>query len=351
MHNAMRWLLISVLMVAATVLAAADKLTTTNGDVLLGTFDKLEAGHVHFTSPDTGTIKIPVEKVASLELDGEREVSLRTGDDIKQQQKGKLVTRDGKLVFVTSAGETRIDNLAAIKGVNETLPDERPLWEVSLLGTFALTEGNTDTYALGFRFDIKRHGKHNFQTLFGRGSYLEDTDLLEDQVRERRYDFGYLYRYIFDFRLTIEVTEDLSFNELAGYRWRSITGVGPGFQIIKEDRMWWNVAAHLTYTYEDLLNGGEDRGYLGARARTEFDWVGLSETLHINFKSEVLFDFDIIENVVVNSALLAEYKFGGYFTAGLLVEHAFDNEPTPGFFRNDFRFTFTIGISWSGRWV
>ncbi|MBX3459716.1 MAG: DUF481 domain-containing protein [Planctomycetes bacterium] len=351
MHNVMRFLFVVLLLVAGAWLSATDKLTTTNGDVLVGTFDKLEAGHVHFTSPDTGTVKIAVEKVARLELDGEREVSLRTAEDIKQQQKGKLVTRDGKLVFVSSAGELSIDNLGAVKGVNETLPDERPLWEASLLGTFSMTEGNTDTYSLGYRFDIKRHGKRNFQTLFGRGSYFEDTNLLEDQVRERRHDFGYLYRYIFDFRLTIEVTEDLSFNEFAGYRWRSITGVGPGYQIIKEDRMWWNVAAHAIYVYEDLIFGGEDRGYFGARARTEFDWVGLNETLHINFKSEVLFDFDIIENVVVNSALLAEYKFGGYFSAGLLVEHSFDNVPTPGFFRNDFRFTFTIGISWSGRWV
>ncbi|MCC7508701.1 MAG: DUF481 domain-containing protein [Planctomycetes bacterium] len=347
----LRALLLSFLVLFAGALFAADTLVTTDGDTLVGKFEKLEAGEVYFNSGALGTIKVPVAKVASLELDGERDATLRVGDDIKQQQSGKLLTRDGKLIFRAGGNETTIENFAGVNGINETLPDERPIWEVSALGSFSLTAGNTNTYSLGYRFDIKRTSKHNFMTWYGRGSYFQDRNLEEDPVRERKHHFGYLYRYIFDFRLTLEVTEDLYFNEFAGYHYRSITGIGPGYQILNDPKLWWNVAAHLTYTYEDQMGGAEDRGYLGARARTELDWVGVNDTLHVNFRSEVLFDFDEFKNINVNNSLLVEYKFGGYFTAGLLVEHSFDNLPPLEFKKHDFRLTFTIGISWSGRWI
>jgi hypothetical protein len=338
-------------LVFAGALFAADRLETTDGDILVGTFEKLEGGNVHFTAKSVGAVTIPVEKVRSLRLDGEREGRFRTGDDVKQQQDATLLSRDGKLVVRTAAGDMVVDNLSALRGVNEAMPDERPRWEVSGLGTFAWTEGNTRTYTLGYRFDVKRTTKHNFQHLFARGNYMQDRDLDRDPVRERRHHIGYLYRYIFPYRLTVDLTQDLYFNELAGYRMRSITGFGPGYYIHQEEKLWWHVAAHVTYTYEDQIGGAEDRSYWGARARTEVDWVTMEDRFHLNFKSEVLFDFDEFRNVNFNNALLLEYKINAYFSAGLLVEHYFDNLPPPGFSQHDFRLTLTLGVSWSGRWI
>lgn len=339
-----------VLLATAGNAWAADRLETTDGDVLIGKFEKLEAGKVHFTSGTAGAITLPADKVRSIRLDGERDASYRTSDNIKNQQQGKLSTRDGKLVFRSRAGEMVVDNLAAVNGINEAVPDERPLWEVSALGTFAWTEGNTRTYTLGYRFDIKRTTKHNFQTLFGRGSYMQDRELERDPVRERRHHLGYMYRYIFPFRLTVDVTQDLYFNEFAGYRWRSITGFGPGYYIAQEEKMWWHAAVHLTYTFEDQIGGAEDRGYWGARARTEVDWISEDSRMHVNAKTEVLFDFDEFRNININSALLLEYKINSWMSAGALAEHYYDNLPPEGFSQHDFRLTLTLGISWSGRW-
>lgn len=344
----MRILLLLLFVFAAPLIA--DTLVTTDGDTFIGKFDKLENGEVHFTSLSAGALKVPAAKVASLTLDAARDARIRTTGDIKDQKNVKLATRDGKLLITDELGEREAD-FAGLVGVDETLPDERALWELSGLGSFSWTDGNTKTYTLGYRFDIKRTTKHNYQTLFARGTYFQDRLLLEDQVRVRQHHVGYLYRYIFDFNLTIDLTQDFYFNEFAGYHYRSITGIGPGYYIIREPKMSWHVAAHATYTYEDQMFGAENRGYFGARLRTEFDWVTLSDALHVNFKSELLFDFDETKNLTSNSSLLVEYKFMEYFTAGVLVEHAWDNLPPPGFKHHDFRFTLTLGFSWSGRWV
>ena len=341
------FLLAMLLMLAAPL--AADELTTTDGDKLVGTFEKLENGEVYFTTKSAGAVKVPVAKVASLSLDTTRKARIRTGDDIKAQQEAELSTRDGKLVVKLEAGELDVESLAGLKGIDETLPDERAIWDVSALGTFSWTEGNTRTYSLGYRFDIKRTTKHNFMTLFGRGSYFQDRNLEEEPVRERKHHIGYHYSYIFDFNLTIDFTEDLYFNEFAGYHYRSVTGLGPGYYILRQERLTWHVGAHLTYTYEDQLAGAEDRGYLGARLMTEFDWSSPSGMLHVNYKGALMFDFDESKNLTGNQSLLIEHKLGSFVTAGLLIEHAWDNLPPEKFKHHDFRFTFTLGFAWSTR--
>ena len=339
--------LILLLLFCAPLLA--DELTTTDGDTFVGKFEKLENGEVHFTTDSIGLVKIPVDKVEALDLDEARDVRVRTGDNIKDQQNATLRTVDGEIVVELEAGELEVESLAGIKGIDETLPDERAKWDVSALGMFAWTEGNTRTYTLGMRFDIVRETKHNWMTLFGRGSYFQDRNLEEDSVRERKYHFGYYYRYIFDFNLTIDFTQDLYFNEFAGYHYRSVTGLGPGYYILREEKLSWHVGAHLTYTYEDQMNGAEDRGYIGARLMTEFDWKSPSGSFHVNYKGALLFDFDETKNLTGTQSLLIEHNFMTYFTAGLLIEHAWDNLPPPKFKHHDFRFTLTLGFSWSGR--
>lgn len=344
----MRKLLFVLLICLAAGALRADELTTTEGDVLVGKFVKLEGGDVYFDTAAAGEVKIPADKVAGITLDGERDARLRREGDIKNQEEVKLLSIDGKLYFRTKDGEEPAD-LMALQGIDEKLPDERTLWEVSALGTFSWTEGNTRTYSLGYRFDIKRTTKHNYMTLFGRGSFFEDRNLKEDPVRERKHHFGYHYRYVFDFKLTIDFTEDLYMNEFAGYHYRSITGVGPGYYIFRGERMNWHVGAHLTYTYEDQIAGAEDRGYLGARAMTEYDLTSPSGNFHLNYKGELLFDFDETKNVTGNQSLLLEHKIWTFMTAGILIEHAWDNLPPPKFKHHDFRFTLSLGFSWSAR--
>ena len=104
------YLLLVLLFVVASPLAA-DELTTTDGDKLVGTFEKLENGEVYFTSKSAGAVTVPVGKVASLTLDASRKARVRTGEDVKQQQEAEISTRDGKLVVKLEAGELVALNL------------------------------------------------------------------------------------------------------------------------------------------------------------------------------------------------------------------------------------------------
>lgn len=337
--------------VFAATCAAADELITKDGTRLVGKFDKLEGGNYHFTDSTAGAVKIPADKVAALTLEKEAKVKIRRGEDAQVQEDATIFTNEGLLYVRGKEGDDEATPFGQLKGINETVPDLRPIWSASLIGIFGWTEGNSKTYSLGFRGDVKREGKHNSQGIYAEGRYLQDREVEEEQVRQREYAAGYYYRYIFSFRLTVDLTEDITWNELAGYHWRSTTGVGPGYYIFREDRMSLHIGAHITYTYEDLMVGADDRSYWGARARGEFDWVSPEKNYHVNAKSEFLFDFDESKNLVANNSLLVEAKITSWASAGLLVRHSWDNMPTPGFFHHDFSLTFTLGISWSGRWV
>ncbi|CAG0947843.1 hypothetical protein ANRL1_04617 [Anaerolineae bacterium] len=345
--------LILLTMITAIVfcggLSAQDRLTTTGGDVLNGKFVKLEAGKIFFEAEKVGKLEIAVGNVKDLSLGAARDVHWRVGDDAQKQEKGTLSTREGKVYLKDATGEREID-LAKFKGIDETVPDLSPYWDIAARFAFGWTEGNTQTYSMNFRFDIKRTSQVNVMSLFGEGNYFQDRRLEEDSVRRRDYALGYSYSYVFKFNLTIDLTEDLTWNELAGYHWRSVTGLGVGYYIIKDENTQLHVAGHGTYTHEDLMNGAEDKHYFGARLRAQFETFQLDRTLHIKAKSELLFDFSEIKNLVVNNELLVEYKFGGYFNAGLLVRHTWDNIPPQGFFPHDFSFLFTIGFSWGGHW-
>lgn len=329
----------------------ADELVTTEGSTFNGTFTKLEDGHVFFTDKAAGEVKVPVAKVASLSLDGEKQARIRRGMDIDFQEEVTLSTKDGGIVVRAKDGVTETTTLAALRGVNETVPDRRPLWTASLLGSFGWTDGNTKTYSMGFRGDLKRETEFNFQGLYAEGNYLQDRNIEEDPVRRRDYAAGYFYRYIFKFNLTIDLTEDVTWNELAGYHWRSITGFGPGYYIIREEHQSLHAGMALTYTYEDLMFGAEDRSYWGLRFRAEYDHVWPEKNTHLNARSDLLLDFDEFKNVVLNNTLLVETKPVPWLSAGLLVRHTWDNMPVPGFKQHDFSLLFTLGISWSGRWV
>ncbi|MBE7491411.1 MAG: DUF481 domain-containing protein [Planctomycetes bacterium] len=347
----MKRLLLTALCALLCGALCADELITKDGTRLVGKFEKLEAGHYHFNDTSAGAVKVPADKVASFTLEKEAKVKVRRGDDAQLQEDATIFTKDGLLYVRGAKGDDELAPFDKLRGINETVPDLRPVWSASLIGIFGWTEGNTKTYSLGFRGDLKREGRANSQGLYVEGRYLQDRNIEEEQVRQREYAAGYYYRYIFPFRLTIDLTEDVTFNELAGYHWRSITGLGPGYFLLREENTSLHFGAHVTYTYEDLMNGADNRSYWGARARAEFDWVSADKRFHVNARSEMLFDFDESKNLVVNNALLAEARLTAWANAGVLVRHSWDNMPVPGFFRHDFSLTFTVGVSWSGRWV
>jgi hypothetical protein len=346
-----RTFLMVLLLVGAGALYASDVLETKSGDTFVGKFEKLEAGVVHFRTDSAGLVRIPAERVTSISLEGERDAKVRRGEDLKSTEDAVIYTEDGVLLYRVGNTVTTTTALTDLRGVNETVPDKRPQWTVSAMGSASWTEGNNKTVAFGYRFDITRTTRRNFQTLFARGSYLQDRELERDSVRERKHHLGYLYRYTFDFNLTIDLTQDVYWNSFAGYRWRSVTGFGPGYYFIREDKFKVHGAAHLTYTYEDQIAGAPDRDYLGARLRGELDWVGVQDTVHVNLRSELLFDFSESKNLRWNSALMVNYRLSSYITTGLLVEHEWRNMPPRGFKKSDFRITYTIGVSWSGRGI
>ncbi|MCC6573705.1 MAG: DUF481 domain-containing protein [Planctomycetes bacterium] len=344
------WIFVLLICFAAPLLAEdapQDELTTTEEETLVGKFVKIDAGKVYFESATLGLLKFDVEDVSEIKLAASRKMFLREGekDEYAKYREVTVTSKDGKLF----AGDKEITP-KTVGFLDAAPPDNRPDWTVGAFLSFGWTEGNTKTYELDGRFDITRTTKHTFSTLFGEANYLQDRERDEEPVLERNFLLGAAFRYVFDFRLTIDATQDFYFNELAGYHFRSITGVGPGYYFTRSHELTTHAGLHLVYVYEDLMNRAENRGYFGARVRGEVDTWQLEDDFHLNFKTEVIFDFDEPKNVMWNNLLLVDYHFAEHFTAGLLISHQFDNLPAPGFFHHDWKFLITLGFSWGGKW-
>ncbi len=324
---------------------AEDELETTSEESLVGKFIKIENGVVFFESETLGLQKVKTGDVAKLTIAKPRKMFVRTGDEYKPSQEVAVTTKEGKLF--TGDKEVKIAELGFLA---DSPPDTRADWFAGARMSFSWTEGNTKTYAFDARFDITRTTKHDYSTLFGEANYLQDREREIDPVLERNFLLGGAYRYIFDFNLTIDATQDFYFNELAGYHYRSITGFGPGYYFTRSHELTAHIGAHLVYVYEDQMFGAENRGYFGARIRAEVDTWQLEDDFHLNFKTEVIFDFDESRNTLWNNRLLVTYQFAEHFDAGIEIRHSFDNLPPPGFFHHDFEFLLTIGFSWGGKW-
>lgn len=340
-------LMLAVAMVFATGLFAEDTLVTAAGETVKGDFVKFENGEVHFKSNDFGDLVIKTENIASLELDEPEEVRVRYNEDLKQQEEATLETRDGKLVVVQD-GEVRSEGLDAVRSINETLPNEDPVWTASAKAYLEWTRGNTETFSAGFRFDVKRVHKNHIVAAYGEGHYFEDRRLKRDHVRRRDYAAGAEYHYVFDFGLSLDAFQDFYWNEFAGYHIRSVSRLGASYFFFREADYTLQAGAGVAYVHEDLMFGDDDRGYVGAYAFAQYDHYFKDRDVHVMLRTDWLFDFDIIENVTAKNTAMMEYKWSEYFTFGAVLVHYYDNRPTIGFYRHDFTMTLTLGFQWGG---
>lgn len=349
-----RTFLFAALLLCAPALSAEaaspplDTLRTVSGEFLRGKLLKLEGGNIIFQATDMGQVTVPVSRVAELILAEPRAARVRLSVDIRHQEQVTLSTRKGKVIIKDSGGEREL-TLGDIRGIDENVPAGDANWSVNGRAFASYLEGNVKNFSLGFRFDVARTTFEHEIKFFAEGNFLQDRLLKEDQVRRRDFAFGTSYRYNAPLRISCDLTEDYYINQFAGFHYRSITGTGLTYFPVRTPDLTFSVSAAATYVVEDLLNKAEDRKYVGARGRGEFDGWAESRTFHFRAFAEVLFDFEETKNITATFEALFEVKVFSYFTLGVSLRDVFDNLPPPSRFHHDLVVTAFLGVAFGGK--
>jgi hypothetical protein len=339
-----------MLVTLSATLMAADKVTLTNGETMIGAFKKFEGGKVHFSSETAGVVEIPAESIASLELDAATDVFVARDEDLTKQTTGTLSTKDGKL-FLEEGDESVEVALTDFVALTLEQHDDRPEWTASLRGYVQYKEGNTETTTVGGRFDINRKTKGTMSRAYGEITYTDNRNLLQDKVTQREFLLGAGFSYVFDMNLAVDAFTDWRFNEFSGYRFKAVFGLGPSYSVIKEPDTVVKAWAAITYNVEDNINGTEDRDYFGARVGADVSDKYLDGNLLVEYHGWLGFDFEETKNFEAVNEVLVDYKLADWLTTGVLARWEWDNVPSIGFDRSDLTIRWTVGISWGGRWV
>ncbi|MEE9311655.1 MAG: DUF481 domain-containing protein, partial [Planctomycetota bacterium] len=250
----MRTFLILLLLLPLS-LSAADKVILVNGETMIGSFKKFEAGKVYFSSETAGDVEIDAANIASIDLENGIDIFVARSKDLTEQTEGKLTTKDGKL-FLEEGGESSEIALTDFVALTVEKHDPRPDWTANARFYMQYKEGNTETTTLGGRFDIYRKTENTEARTYGEITYQDNRNIQgDDYITERNILLGARYSYIFDFKLAVDAYTDWRFDEFRGYRYKATFGLGPSYYVRKEPDSTIKVWGALTYNIEDNING------------------------------------------------------------------------------------------------
>jgi|SRR6185295_12524299 len=327
----MRILTVALLFTAMAVASADDEVKLKNGDRLTGTVKGLAGGKLILETTHSGPLKIDWAQVVSVKTDKPIKVKLVTGE-----------TLEGKL-SPGAEGRLKIETVGAAAPVEAELPkvaafNEPPTqWHGNINAAAKATDGNTHTKSFLIAAEGTRETEADLFLLRAIWRYSQQGSTLTE-----RNAYGIAkYSYKFTPRFYGYISEELASDTFKDLRLGSITSIGAGYEIMKEDWIDLSAEAGFAYFSNDFRVAG-DESHAGARASTKlrvalplgFEFKD-TFTIYPNFKNSQ--DFQLR-----NEATLGTSLGGGWSLLGGVITE-FDKTPSPGLKRQDDIFFVGLG--------
>lgn len=340
---------VSVLAVAALVAGlfatgamaqgTPDKVTTSDGSTLNGTFSGVSGGKIGFTESAAGEIKLDPAKVQSLTLGSQRSVWYQP---TKHDRLSRGTIRGGRMTdrgFVFDAvedGGADLDPLATYKLAFE----EYSLWNFSgFAGASALyTDGNSDELNYGANLSLKwEHPVHIFEILgsanFGKKAGIRST-------QRARLDLNYTWR--FSDKLGAFARQSFEHNHFQSLRVRSITSAGVRAFLHDDAKTTVTGDVGASYIEEHFKNGTPSRDYTAAMFALDATHRFTDVTVGVAGVRNTT-SFEEPEVAIVNAYAGVNTTLMAGMTAGLRLEWDWVARPGAGAERTDTRLSFLLG--------
>jgi putative salt-induced outer membrane protein YdiY len=320
--------------------AKPDEVVFKNGEKLVGKVKQVLDGKVIVESDSLGTIKAPLDKVATIATDEPVELVLADGNIVKR----KLVaSEDGTVILQEEGvpGEQRIA-ISQIKKVNP----EPVKWTGALAIGATWSRGNSDTDQGTVTFNAVRRGEDDRVTLGAFYASTRTKDPLTNDWSTSQFRFGAKAQYDYflsktDYAfLTLRGEKD----RIAGFDFRGIGGVGLGQQWVEGADLSVATEEAVTWTVENYNTGQSTESYGGVMLAYHvtgnireglYGFHNLIYNQGLEDGDDSFFEGDIGLRASLTSAMFAEFK----------VLFRYDNTPPVGKERGDV--LYILGVGWS----
>ncbi|MBV8892353.1 MAG: DUF481 domain-containing protein [Acidobacteria bacterium] len=250
--------LLSLILLAAALVAHADQVTITNGDRLSGLIMKADDMTLIMKTDYAGEVKLDWLQVAAIRCDRPLHVTLKNGRTFT----GPVTTSDGRLQIGTALAapvEAAKSDIASLRSESEQAVYEKTLhpgvleeWNGGATVAFALTHGNSQTKNLALAFTAARKTLNDKLGLYAQTVYASnDAPGAVPSTTANAIQAGARYDHDLTARIFAFVTADFQTDALQGLNLRSVPGAGLGFHLLKSSATTLDFLAGINYTREN----------------------------------------------------------------------------------------------------
>jgi putative salt-induced outer membrane protein YdiY len=253
--------------VSGGVVVSADVVVLHDGSRIMGNVQTLLDNKLVLETEFAGALEIDVAKIASIEIDEPVNIGMQSGDRLIGPLKWQPDLQ--QTVVETELGEIpvtveRVDAIWQIDGkspealayeqqleaVQKELELARPDWSFTVEFGFVMQEGNTDRIDARGNLELARKTDKDLLRFFVGGQYAEDNDVRSTS----EVIGGAYYEYLLTERWFAYGRQTFEYDEFEELDLRSITTVGTGYYVIKEDWHELKPRAGISYQHESFFD-------------------------------------------------------------------------------------------------
>lgn len=318
-----QFILFVLLFLSVSATAGADEIVLEHGDVITGTFLRLENKWIHFETDYAKPLEIKKDRVRRIFTEKEVSLKMETGEIIKGRLK---TTEDDRILVERSAGAQPVFlSWERVKAINA--PPVK--WSGNLVLSGTRESGNSDRQSASISLDAKRRSEKERFTVHLRNNYSEE----DDEVTTRNTYGSLKYDYFFSRRFYGFLSIEALYDKFRDINLRTVVGPGVGYQIWDDDRKSLSVELGVAYHNEDLIEGEDDYWFTG-RVAADFSYQlggGIEFSDHVIYypRLDDPGDYQLRNEASVSTRLLSSWA--------LQLSHIlqYDSEPEAGVDKSD----------------
>jgi putative salt-induced outer membrane protein YdiY len=301
-------------------MATADELRLTNGDVITGTFVRMQDSKVVFQTDYAGEIAVDWQKISRLLTDQPVKVVLSDGTVLE----GHTEPSQESMMRLTSAKlATPSDfEMADVAAVN---PEPKPPVKITTRANVGLSQerGNTDTDSLRLDGEFIARTEKSRYTILGE---LDSEKENGDTTVEKWTGFGD-YNYFMLPKWFLYANTLFEHDKFADLDLRSTAGVGAGHQFFESETLNLFASAGPAWVNEDFKEA-EDDDYSAGQWRISYDQYFFGKFVQLFHRQIGFLKLADTEKWVLKTrqGLRFPLKYG--LTATLQYNYDYDNEPS-----------------------
>jgi len=306
--------------------AAADQVILKNGDRISGTVVKMVDGQLEIDTSYAGVIKLKWESIAQITTEGAVRVALDTGEEVE----GELSESPTSTLAIRSEAVGQSQSILLDKVTSINAPPKRIKWEGFVQVGSTYRTGNTETLSGSLRASLARETKEDRISSAVAWDYEESEGDLTARSASAQVKYDY-FAWAKNYLYAVTAFETDEFKDL---NLRTKVGVGVGRRFIAMPRHALEGEVGVTYINDDF-DAAPDEDTFALRLFGKYK-RGLLENLDFLQTLEVLPSVEDSSDVQLTSVTEFSTRLSARWSAVWTMIDEYDNQPAPGFERNDF---------------